>query len=294
MLQCGEFAAWVSIDGTEAQEYGLEVSDDQKSVTCWIASELGKKFSVHWTNTSYDCDTQGKVYVDGNDSGGLVLLARKLPATATKLGATDTISVKPFVFSSLELTDDDAFLGGPSYQQLGLIELRIHEIKDAKKELNSTTKFLTSLSEIKVHERSKKAITQQITLAERELLSKPLATLSYRLGAELAKFSFKYRPADVLRANGIIPASQQLKRKASAEPLRSPSPEYDQADAERAKVLRDELAALEAKRLKTEKKPRVKDDPDILDLTQDRKKKVKKVKKESKPTFIQGEIIDLT
>ena len=52
------------------------------------------------------------------------------------------------------------------------------------------------------------------------------------------------------------------------------------------------MKELETKRLKTEKKPRVKDEPDMLvDLTQDRKKKVKT---ESKPTFVRGEIIDLT
>lgn len=42
MLQFREFFAWVSIDGVEAPEYGVEISEDQKSVTCWIASELGK------------------------------------------------------------------------------------------------------------------------------------------------------------------------------------------------------------------------------------------------------------
>ncbi|KAJ6498906.1 hypothetical protein C8R45DRAFT_1093195 [Mycena sanguinolenta] len=99
-----------------------------------------------------------------------------------------------------------------------------------------------------------------------------------------------------------MPTPQQPKRKVSAESPCSPSPEYDQADAEREKILcvrsvslseyQRELTALEAKRLKMEKKPRVKDDPDIVaDLTQDSKKKVKK---ESKPAFTQGEIIDLT
>jgi hypothetical protein len=52
------------------------------------------------------------------------------------------------------------------------------------------------------------------------------------------------------------------------------------------------LKALEAKRIKQEKKPRVKNEADaVVDLTQDRKKKVKLERKES---FIQGEIIDLT
>jgi hypothetical protein len=42
MLHCKEFSAWVSIEGKVTEEYGVEISEDQKSVTCWIPSELGK------------------------------------------------------------------------------------------------------------------------------------------------------------------------------------------------------------------------------------------------------------
>lgn len=37
-----EFKAWITIDGKEAVEYDVQTSEDQKTVTCWIASELGK------------------------------------------------------------------------------------------------------------------------------------------------------------------------------------------------------------------------------------------------------------
>ncbi|KAJ7933801.1 hypothetical protein B0H13DRAFT_1700663, partial [Mycena leptocephala] len=147
-----------------------------------------------------------------------------------------------------------------------------------------------SLSEIKVHERSKKAVTQQITLGEPEVLAKHKTRVnSQPAGPDLVKFSFKYRPADVLRANGIIPSLPQLKRKASAELQSAQTPD---ADGQEEKILRERLKALEAKRIKQEKKPRVKNEADaVVDLTQDRKKKVKLERKES---FIQGEIIDLT
>ncbi|KAJ6498900.1 hypothetical protein C8R45DRAFT_925605 [Mycena sanguinolenta] len=251
----------VSIDGAEAQEYGIEVSDDQKSVTCWIASELGKT-----------------EFFAGGD-----FCARNLPSATTFDGVTDGLSVKPFLFSSLELTDCS------SHHDLGLIELVVQPVR-VTRETQEIYSSPNALSEVKVHERSKKAITQQISLAEPELLAEPRRiTETKATGSDLVKFSFKYRPADVLRANGIIPTPQQRKRKASAEPLRSTSPEYDQADAEREKILLEELTALKAKRLKTEKKPRVKDDPDII--THDTKTKGKK---ERKPVFIQGEIIDLT
>lgn len=42
MLQYKEFSAWITIEGTEAKEFSIEVSEDEKKVTCWIASEVGK------------------------------------------------------------------------------------------------------------------------------------------------------------------------------------------------------------------------------------------------------------
>ncbi|KAF7376503.1 hypothetical protein MSAN_00066200 [Mycena sanguinolenta] len=295
MLQCGEFAAWVSIDGKETQEYGIEVSEDGKSVTCWIASELGKKFSVHWQNISYKGDVSGRIHMDGTSCQSRILRGEKLPSATMLDGVVNGHSVKPFVFSSLELTDDESFLDRASHQGLGLIELRIVPIRITKKtqEIYSHP-FPNAFSEVKVHERSKKAITQQITLAEPEFVAIPyMRSRTEVIGPDLIKFSFKYRPADILRANGIMPSSQQLKRKASSEMLHAPTPDrYDEADAKEEKMLRERLNVLEAKRLKTEKDARVKDDPDMLvDLTKEGRKKVKR---ENQPAFVQGEIIDLT
>ncbi|KAF7376499.1 hypothetical protein MSAN_00065800 [Mycena sanguinolenta] len=122
------------------------------------------------------------------------------------------------MFSSLQLTDDDAFLGGPSHESLGLIEIKIEPVQVTKRFPTCTS--ARSLSDIKIHERSKKAVTQQITLAEPEVVLDPQGSVGCRsIGPELVKFSFKYRPADVLRANGIMPPPPQLKRKAPAEPL---------------------------------------------------------------------------
>jgi len=42
MLQVGEFSAWIKVENVETQEYNIEISDDGKNITCWIASEVGK------------------------------------------------------------------------------------------------------------------------------------------------------------------------------------------------------------------------------------------------------------
>jgi hypothetical protein len=57
--------------------------------------------------------------------------------------------------------------------------------------------------------------------------------------------------------------------------------------------IQEKLNALEAKLLKRGKKPRVKDEGGVIDLTQDSSRS-KRAKVEGKRPFISGEVIDLT
>ena len=135
MLHWKEFSAWVTIDGKEVVEYDVETSEDEKTVTCWIASELGKvslcqvfvqellrysslstplraschvqKFSICCSNYSFPLDVGGFVKVDGNTCGGTISYHHKdLGRTFAKTGVTDGTIIRPFVFSSLELTGE--------------------------------------------------------------------------------------------------------------------------------------------------------------------------------------------
>ncbi|KAF8199964.1 hypothetical protein K438DRAFT_1583141 [Mycena galopus ATCC 62051] len=83
-----EFSAWVCIDGIATAEYNVEISEAEKTVTCWIASELGKKFSVHWQNTSFRGCTTGQVKMDGTSCGGQIMYGTTLPSTTSKDGIT--------------------------------------------------------------------------------------------------------------------------------------------------------------------------------------------------------------
>ncbi|KAJ7141254.1 hypothetical protein C8R44DRAFT_763071 [Mycena epipterygia] len=284
MLSWKEFSAWITIDGIETPEYSVETSEDQNTVTCWIASELGKKFSIHWENSSYRTHTAGEVKMDGNKCQAKLIYGHLVPRTVFKEGVTDGQTIKPFTFSSLALTDDDSFLGGSSHEDLGVIELCIYPV-----DLLNTPHVpgpTTDLSALKLHERSKKAVTQQITLAQSRKLPVPTNFVTTRrAGPDLVKFFFKYRPIDVLRANGIAP---QLKRKA-------PDPE-----AERALTPDDDVAVtvgdVEETRILPEKemKPPVKHEPgDVIDSTQDTRRS-KRVKREARRPFIPRETIDLT
>ncbi|KAJ7467186.1 hypothetical protein FB451DRAFT_1561069 [Mycena latifolia] len=229
--------------------------------------------------------------MDGTSCGGSMIRGQCLPRTTEHRGVYDGTSVKPFMFSSLALTDDDAFLGGAaSHQELGTIALTIYPIRVMRSDIEPAH-HLSSLTEIKVHERTKKAVTQQITLAKSEkLVRRDVFVSSQRAGPDRVKFCFKYRPMDILQANGIAP---RLEQKATADPPRAPTPDADLAAAEEERILRERLKALEARRVKKENKPRMKrefESDGVIDLTQP----TKKVKLEAKRPFISGEIIDLT
>ena len=64
MLQLGNHKGWISVDDNELPEYGVQYSEDEKTLTCWIPSKVGKvKFlliihpSKHPSNMALSCTT---------------------------------------------------------------------------------------------------------------------------------------------------------------------------------------------------------------------------------------------
>ncbi|KAJ7661651.1 hypothetical protein B0H17DRAFT_1212207 [Mycena rosella] len=272
MLQANGFSAWIEIDGILAAEYSLEFYEPERTITCWIPSQVGKTFSVCWRNTGMNTTTAGHVFMDGKDCGGRVLYG---PSTicAIHTGVTDGTSVRQFTFAPLAVTDDDAFLGHSAGQEkLGLIEVVICPIQV----IGFVPVVPTApILDIKIHERSKTAVTHQIKLAEPRLLAMPQVAVSHRfIGPPIVTFAFKYRPLDILQANGIAPLPPQLQRPLALEiPAREPTPDDD--DLEEILALRAKLDALEAKRAMKGKKVRVKEEENIPPVAGPSRKKAK-------------------
>ncbi|KAJ7187779.1 hypothetical protein C8R46DRAFT_1340730 [Mycena filopes] len=198
MLQWKEFSAWIIVDGwRELPEYNVQISEDEKTVTCWVPSEVGKKFSVCFQTSSFSQEIGGYLTMDGTDYG---------------------TTVKPFMFSALALTDDDSFLDSSSaHPNLGVMQLAITPI--AVEPLRGPPLDISSqtLAKLKLHERSKKAVTQQISLARPEPLATPIKiSKGRRTGPDIVNFFFKYCSLDVLRAKGIAPQRKDEKVYADA------------------------------------------------------------------------------
>ncbi|KAJ7603054.1 hypothetical protein DFH06DRAFT_1350590 [Mycena polygramma] len=326
-----KFSAWVAVDGVVAPEFRVTTSVKRKTVTCWIPSELGKKLSVHWRNISYDGDTEGRLEMDGKYCGTTQLLKDYVGDDVEESGIYDGLTVKPFTFSSVRLTDNDDFLGDTTHAKLGTVEITIYPIdsatdysdgsgSDSDYSLKPKSSHRKQLLKAKNHKR-KDATTQQpmsgsdpdsesepklkressggggkqVTLAEPE----PLRVAKVERWMEKNKrtdvvpivtFVFKYRPLDVLQANGIAPAPAGLKRKASPVPARATS-SLDKALQEEARALREKLKAVEALLEQNDTKPRIKAEASFIDLTGQPPQRKKARQTE---TFGSPEVIDLT
>ncbi|KAJ6498806.1 hypothetical protein C8R45DRAFT_980078 [Mycena sanguinolenta] len=251
MLQAQNFNAWITVEGVEAPEYNVEVAENQLEVSCWIASEVGKPFTVNWTNISAPGLTGGGVQVDGHKCGFEAIASETRPLTLFMDGiAESNNSTRPFIFMPLELTDDDAYLESALHPQLGLIKLEIWRVDVGGGAFAPPTIAVPSAQ--KVHERSKKGMNQQVQFGDAIQHAQVQSAQIRRVGqGPLVTFSFKYRSLDLLRANGIAPQAERTqKRKASCTPEPESTASGAQEPEEEVAKSKEQPDVLSAKRSK--------------------------------------------
>ncbi|EMD40358.1 hypothetical protein CERSUDRAFT_110952 [Gelatoporia subvermispora B] len=198
----------VVCDRTTLQEFSVTKGNDNRSISCFIPSEAGKTFHLLIGNTLPEDAIAGKLSVDGR------VLESFLCASGTSrlcIGVTiNEHEIKPFQFSVVQTTDDDTVAqpGDPISQQLGTMEVRFRRCRINPK---STASIVTS--EIPtfgaVHERSKKAGVHRVSLGDGIRPRRPLTrcNVDYVDTREepYAIFTFRYKPQDVLIAQGVMP-----------------------------------------------------------------------------------------
>jgi len=166
--------------------------------------------------------------------------------------------------------DDDKYLHTAVSPDLGEIKIEIYRCSVVSRTFEGDFKPVTTGPD-RIHERSKKAIGHRATFGPEVPCAARSIAKSRKLG-KIVTFVFKYRPLAVLQANGIVPCHKGRKRVASADDASDPTPhdvDDDELEAQRIKVLKDELASLERKRdqrrkrVKTEVKTEVKEEPKL-------------------------------
>ncbi|KIJ60376.1 hypothetical protein HYDPIDRAFT_117292 [Hydnomerulius pinastri MD-312] len=214
MLNFEEISAWVEVDGQELEQYGVEENLEKNEVTCWIATQAGKNFSIAYRDNAPYREVSLASYptLDGSDISGRVLRPNNQSRTIRQSDqAVSATSRRSFMFSKLQLTDEDEYLGQAS-KHLGEIKLQIRRVEINQMGIVPSVTNLSGQS--KVHERSKKAVSHCVSYGQ-ETKSEPTYNVGVRhLDVDpLVAFIFKYRDYDLLQANGIIPKPPAVERK---------------------------------------------------------------------------------
>ncbi|KAK0481389.1 hypothetical protein IW261DRAFT_1470504 [Armillaria novae-zelandiae] len=299
MVRFDSLSAWISVDDVPLAEFGEEMSQADRKVTCWIPSEAGKvrippihpsSFrSNFWQDIPYNWKhedlsgigcTGGWAFVDGKYVSGRLLDLSLISKTVCITGvATSAITEQPIMFTSLELTDNDEFLHNAASSELGEIKVDLWVVRKLDPVPFQTTNFDEAG---KLHERSKKAISHCAKTGDEVSVPRPMSFRNAVKLNHLVTFIFRYRPLGILQANDIAPAPEPTpathKRAAPPDDVIDISDDSDQEDSSsRIAKLEEELLQLrkrDAKRVRPEKR----------------------VKREVKlePNITSGEVIDLT
>ncbi|KAJ7264881.1 hypothetical protein B0H12DRAFT_213369 [Mycena haematopus] len=206
-VNISSFTAWVTIERATCKIYALR-NTSKRDATCWIASEEGKKFSVNWSNQHRDRPVYARLSIDGVVcSTHFMLDAWNHPDDASAIGisyaTTSDFTRRDFVFSAIQVTDDDAYLHTLDSPrafgtiQLELWEAEIEHIVQAPFQHRYGGEVLEGQI---IHEMSKKAGAHHVKFGGEYVV--PQATVNMVNGtrkgtAPLATFTFNYRPFGV-------------------------------------------------------------------------------------------------
>ncbi|KAF9260063.1 hypothetical protein L218DRAFT_907660 [Marasmius fiardii PR-910] len=216
MPRVNDFSACITVDGSALNEYDVQIDEETRTVTCWIASEAGKAYVVRWHDLYFRSATSGDVVVDGYDCGGFVISETSRELSGYQDGIyTSSTTMTPFTFSQVQTSDDQALLSAPTAPDVGLVTLKIHNVQIVARGLPWRD---TPAPESKTyHEKTKKGMNHQTSFQRSVTVPVTTSISTEIIGEPVAVFHFRYRPLAILQAQEIVP------RAGPAQPLPSPS-----------------------------------------------------------------------
>ncbi|KAJ3554593.1 hypothetical protein NM688_g3024 [Phlebia brevispora] len=216
-MQLDFITAAVYADGNTLplEEFDTRYSQDKTRARCYLASHAGTNFRVSLFNHSQDTDLSCALYVDG------ALTCRHLIWRGNRtdiLGVDiDEETVRPFQFSSIELTDNDGVATVPRnsriVEHIGTLRcelFRVNVVRESRQEYVNYGIPIAMRDHMVLHERTKKVGAHRVRLGEGVIIRPrtrthlvncidPLSSAPYKT------FLFRYRPIEMLQAQGIVP-----------------------------------------------------------------------------------------
>ncbi|KIO23825.1 hypothetical protein M407DRAFT_26754 [Tulasnella calospora MUT 4182] len=253
MLYFRSYKVSIRVNGQDVPVYQPENDEDTKTATGWIASEQHQRFAIFCQqDETFNYTTSARVYLDGSKESshrGLIGEGRLYSNCIEGVWDSPT-SLRPFVFESVKTTDDDAYLNHSLDRKApGTIRVEMHRVRVLSRPEAWQPSHAPKPAPT-VHERSKKAGGHVTRLGKQEAparLPKWLSSKPYSPSdtEPWVSFEFRYRPAAILQAEGIMPKLQA--RRSETQSLG----EDEEVEAEhKAEILalEAEQAALDARR----------------------------------------------
>lgn len=131
-----EFSACIVSNNQPLPEYLVAVDKTANKVSCWIPSEAGKQFSVHWRDQGSNIHTCAFISLDGFVVPGRFLYGSG--NTSREGVRTSSTTERPFIFSEYQ----DICLNGKCNKDTGTIVLKIKRVRlDGHKSANALQKL---------------------------------------------------------------------------------------------------------------------------------------------------------
>lgn len=201
--------AAIVCDGKELETYGVK-QEGTSTLTAFIASEAGKQFKITYSNELTNFDFEILVHIDGRLVQSRFLRAKSSSEFSGLYKSAS--SILPVKFQELQLVDLD-LEDVPVAPEMGMIELQVYRCQK-RGTTESTQRFTKEdLHTGCVSERTKKGGWHHVATGE-EIPVKPLSNtkivvhhLDSKSSQPYASIKVFYRPRELLRAQGIIPAN---------------------------------------------------------------------------------------
>ncbi|KDQ20513.1 hypothetical protein BOTBODRAFT_26528 [Botryobasidium botryosum FD-172 SS1] len=240
--------------GRELEHFKAEIKeDDPRTISCWIPSAEGQNFEVKCCHTRDGWETMWRLYFDGSMDKAVACHSLRDTPGATKTSSGLWVSpteIKPYIFSKLVTTEDDS-ISALTPSDLGTIRVSFWRVEYGKT-LGGFQTF-TPPTNGPIHEKSKKAGSHVVASGSAQVAATPQSgtLLSYEWidprNKPYGTFIFRYRPLDLLRANGIAPCPSPPPNGTNPEVVKVEGDAND-SDAEEIRTLEERLNEARARR----------------------------------------------
>lgn len=216
MLMHRDFSAWIVSNNQPLPEYLVAVDEKGSRVSCWIPSEAGKQFSVHWKDHGSNVHTCSFISLDGFVVPGRFLYGT---GSASREGVrSGPTSERPFIFAEYR----DPSSSGDCSRNAGTIMLKIKRVRlEGHKRANPFQTIPDGSSRVTISGHCVGYGDERPTY-EQSPSTWQIKPYDKASSGSYVTFVFRYRPREFLLSQGIM--SEDDRTAESAVPQRKARP----------------------------------------------------------------------